>query len=583
MTSRSKNAVRSYETEIEKSREESNWKKAVELALQLKARSPQHESLAHFLIGEGKLEAFLDECPPIKDNIERAQRELSEAKGFLNLATDEAGKRAGVALDAHLLLGKLHFACGSYDDSLKHYKHAELNTLTEKELPLRSLRIVAESYAIKGLCLEQTAVPSSTSRFKMVEREAEMIHSFELASDLTLLYLQRATSNVRAGATLETALQRAPLLHIRAGRLASAIDRYREMLTAVESTSTQALRLTLARQLAEVLMRGVTGQVYKAPTKVSPPVQSGGTLSRRREENVSEGPWKPRKYTALNQSAVKFTFKVTRKIYVIVFGAVIAVVVAGSSACGAGVRAVCVARRAAALEPRDVALRLIEESIEFAEEALEIEKENEGFLLARCYLHCGIGYQMKAQKTNCRKEKESANATALSHLLEAVRLDDNDHLAFYHLALQHMYMGMLNEAMDATRACLRVRAECGGGLRLACALWSCAAAGARGARGLDAARLARHHYPGAEWPLWTLAALQSVWESEVGRHCPPGDAYSSYAALATGKELLKLLNSGEEDGEQQYCELDALSDSVHDTHSNRDAGELPPKVVYYSN
>lgn len=42
MTSRNKNAVRIYETEIEKSREESNWKKAVELAQQLKSRSPQH-------------------------------------------------------------------------------------------------------------------------------------------------------------------------------------------------------------------------------------------------------------------------------------------------------------------------------------------------------------------------------------------------------------------------------------------------------------------------------------------------------------------------------------------------------------
>lgn len=42
MTSRSKNAVRSYEAEIEKSREESNWKKVVDLAQQLKARSPQH-------------------------------------------------------------------------------------------------------------------------------------------------------------------------------------------------------------------------------------------------------------------------------------------------------------------------------------------------------------------------------------------------------------------------------------------------------------------------------------------------------------------------------------------------------------
>lgn len=42
MTSKSKNAVRGFETEIDKSREEANWKKAVELAQQLKSRSPQH-------------------------------------------------------------------------------------------------------------------------------------------------------------------------------------------------------------------------------------------------------------------------------------------------------------------------------------------------------------------------------------------------------------------------------------------------------------------------------------------------------------------------------------------------------------
>lgn len=94
------------------------------------------ESLAHFLIGEGKLEAYLDEWPPIKENIERAQRELSDARGYLTLATDELGKKAGVALDAHLLLGKLNYACGAYDEALKNYNHAELSTLTEKELPV---------------------------------------------------------------------------------------------------------------------------------------------------------------------------------------------------------------------------------------------------------------------------------------------------------------------------------------------------------------------------------------------------------------------------------------------------------------
>jgi hypothetical protein len=48
------------------------------------------------------------------------------------------------------LLGKLHYAMGMYEDTLDYYNEAELQTLTEKQLPSRSLRIVAESYAIKG-------------------------------------------------------------------------------------------------------------------------------------------------------------------------------------------------------------------------------------------------------------------------------------------------------------------------------------------------------------------------------------------------------------------------------------------------
>ncbi|CAH2047657.1 unnamed protein product, partial [Iphiclides podalirius] len=749
MTSRSKNAARSYETEIEKNREESNWKKAVELAQQLKSRSPQHESLAHFLIGEGKLEAYLDEWPPIKENIERAQRELSEARGYLTLATDESGKRAGVALDAHLLLGKLNYACGAYDDSLKQYNLAELSTLTEKELPVRSLRIVAESYAIKGLCLELNAIPASSSRFKQAERESEMIRSFELASELTLLYLQRAQA-ARAGVVLETALQRAPLLHIRAGRLHSAIDRYREMLTAVESVSTQALRLTLARQLAEVLLRGVTGQVYKAPEKLAVMPQQG-TLTRRREDHVSEGPWKPKKYAAINQfvprneyeeamlvllvgeamavrdavlsqsaefeaarahslrnavalvdllalAAVRWgqmalllevralneggsparrtqrrskvaageprylpDTKSTSIVLAMPFelltrtgetsthppddptSIILAVLLAvsleramkfsfgcahvwraralaaaarphhahkhappGQGALGGHVRALGVARRAAQLCRDDTPLRLvaaancfragwIEEGIEMADEALAIEVERKGPMLARCYLYSGIGHQMRAQKTNSRIEKEAANELSLRQLLRSVELDDNDHLAFYHLALQYMHVGMLNEAMDATRACLAVRAECGGALRVAAALWACAGAGRRAGRALHAARLARHHYPHAEWPLWALAALQLLWEGGDGGgyHLKSDELPSSHikemrlddeefslpeqAALATGKELLKLLNSAETESDADhngYAELDALSDSQDDTQSNRDAASI---------
>lgn len=41
------------------------------------------------------------------------------------------------------------------------------------------------------------------------------------------------------------------------------------MLRAVESSATQSLRLTLTRQLAEVLLRGVTGVVYSCPDRVT--------------------------------------------------------------------------------------------------------------------------------------------------------------------------------------------------------------------------------------------------------------------------------------------------------------------------
>lgn len=94
------------------------------------------ECLANFLIGEGKLESFLEENPPIEANFSKAKTGLIDAKNYLNLVTGDDGKRAGIALDAHLLLAKLLFACGEYEESLENFSKAELNSLSEKELTL---------------------------------------------------------------------------------------------------------------------------------------------------------------------------------------------------------------------------------------------------------------------------------------------------------------------------------------------------------------------------------------------------------------------------------------------------------------
>lgn len=105
------------------------------------------ECLANFLIGEGKLESYFEEHPPIEANFAEARIGLADAKTYLNLVTGDDGKRAGIALDAHLLLAKLLYACGDYDESLENFSKAELNSLSEKELTLYV--IIIDSIRVK--------------------------------------------------------------------------------------------------------------------------------------------------------------------------------------------------------------------------------------------------------------------------------------------------------------------------------------------------------------------------------------------------------------------------------------------------
>lgn len=39
-------------------------------------------------------------------------------------------------MDAHLLLGKLYYACGQYSEGINSFKKADLQNLSEKRLPL---------------------------------------------------------------------------------------------------------------------------------------------------------------------------------------------------------------------------------------------------------------------------------------------------------------------------------------------------------------------------------------------------------------------------------------------------------------
>ncbi|XP_029049892.1 tetratricopeptide repeat protein 7B isoform X2 [Osmia bicornis bicornis] len=542
MTSKKGHTLR-IESEIDKNREEGNWKKVIELAEHLKTQYPSNECLANFLCGEGRLESFLEQTPPVDANIGKARNGLAETRRYLLLAANEKDKQALVVLDAHLLLGKVHYAMGMYEEALNHYQQAELHALTEKPLPCRSLRIIAESYAIKGLCLEKLP-PYSKSKYKIAEWQEQIIKCYEIAGDLTLVYLQEqdklamqhqnGTSIVNSnnagtnssqssfcstkhiGPILETTLQRAPILYIQTGNIQGAINRYREVLSAVESTATQSLRVMLTRQLAEVLVRGISGAEYKPPEPSS---------------DTTDSPWKPKKYLGPNMFIPRNEYEETILLLLIseamavrdavlsqspefkearihafenataVYDLLTVVVVRWSQvdllyesferamkfsheeahvwtqcalcliSMGRYMHAYRVLRVVARLTPQKVMpclliarlcyeqLNMVREGIEWSQKALQRETKNSQGMQSRCHLYIGIGHSILATNTIVKMDKTYHTKTALECFQKAQQCDPNDHLAEYYLAHEYAINRQINDAMIHVKIALNLRAE----------------------------------------------------------------------------------------------------------------------------
>ena len=151
---------RRAEREIERSREIENWDRVLELAASLRLkRDRKYHVLADFLMGEAKLEGFLKKTAKFHTEKLSAEScpELMEAKASLQKTIGEGGMEVGVELDSYILLGKLHFALGDNAEALKFYgpERGKIESLEEKQLPPRSLKMIAEAFAIKAMALEK--------------------------------------------------------------------------------------------------------------------------------------------------------------------------------------------------------------------------------------------------------------------------------------------------------------------------------------------------------------------------------------------------------------------------------------------
>ncbi|XP_033733793.1 tetratricopeptide repeat protein 7B-like [Pecten maximus] len=521
------------ESEIEKYRNESCWIKASELARQLSSKSSELDYYEQFTLAESHLEEYLKENPPIEKNSSKARAHLADAEKQLKLVAKVKNK---LSLDANLLLAKISYSQGQYETALEIFDdHANLDNLATKDFATtRQLQIVAESFAIKGMCIERVG-PSSTSKFRVAEQEEKIISCYEKSGDLALLYLQerdRTGSSSSSGVSpsptpsnpqednlgmiLETALQQSPILYIKRGNLDKGVNRFRDLLRVVESRFTQGLRQTLARQLAEVLLRGMCensyipiGPVIK-PTSLSthslqPRKYSGDRQFVPRDENeeallllliaeaiatreavlnrteehdearlhsfmnttvvfdlLAVALVKRAQFNKLSESferAMRFSFEEFHIWHQF----------ANSLICaGKYTRALLVLKECSRLKPQNCTVLLqgaklcyeylhqYMEGIRLSEQALQCLAD-EHPLCARVHVSLGIGYSLAAMEMRLQVDRQQYNKKALSAFNRAHMYDPSDYLALFHLSLQLAIHRQINDAIKNVRLALRYR------------------------------------------------------------------------------------------------------------------------------
>ncbi|KAK7104581.1 tetratricopeptide repeat protein 7B-like [Littorina saxatilis] len=522
MSSKSKN-VRT-ESDIEKYRNESNWKKAVEVAKSIEHKSSDLASLVLLVYGESQLEEFLQENVPDEKSHNKAKVQLRAAEDQLHRASQAGGK---ITIQAQLLLAKLLYTYGSYQEALDLLNRVDLHNIALTSAHTRLFHIVAESYAVKGFCLEKIAAPSS-SKFKAAEHEQSILSCYEKAGDLAILYMQElekgvtpnlstsslSMTDIGLGPLVDQAIQQAPLAHMKNGEIDRGVNRFREILRAVECRCTQHVRLILARHLAEVLIRGVCETTYKPIDLMSRSTQAKGPKphvysgERFVPADVSEEALlllliaeaiATREAVLDRSEEVKVTrslaFANTCSIYdlltiMLVRRAQFQLLcesfdralrfsyeefhiwhqLANSLICaGKYARALLVLKECHKLKPRNPVvplqaaklcyeyLHMYEKGIEWSKKAINIGNDHP--LLPRAHLALGIGLSMHAMEVRVQAERRSLYAEALSSFKQAHQLDPKDHLATFHVGLQLAILRQIPEAMHHVQMALMYQSD----------------------------------------------------------------------------------------------------------------------------
>ncbi|XP_052106060.1 tetratricopeptide repeat protein 7B-like [Mytilus californianus] len=630
----SKQKYTRLESEIERYRSEANWAKAVETAQFLATKNQGLALFVNLILGESKLEEYLLENEPIESNITKAKTQLGEGETYLQFVTQQDNKHY---VEASLLQAKIHYCKGLYQSAIDVYNRVKLDEIKESQVTSsRLLCILAESHAIKGLCLEKIG-PSTTSKFKQVDLEDRIIECFEKAGDLALSYLQdvdNSSTDIELGVILETAIQQSPLLHMKRGDISKGVARLRDLLRTIESRFTQGLRLTLARQLAEVLLRGINEKKYVpmgieeiAKTKhqkyrkysgeklfvpeneneeslllllIAEAIATREAVLNRTEEYhdarlhslqnatavydlLAIALVKRAQFNKLSDSferAMRFSFEEFHIWHQF----------ANSLLCARKYnRALLVLKECLRLQPNNCVVLLqvaklcyeylyqYDTGIELMEKA--VEENTDHSLTARMYVALGVGYSLKALEMKLQGERQTLHKKALEAFVRAHTLDPNDYLALFHLALQLAIHRQINDAMKYVRLALRYHSDHIHSLHLMVLLLS---AQKQYEEAICLMRAALDEYPNNLSLMLTKSKLEEI-------------VYGPNQALDTCKHMLKLwkdlyeTDTSDSTTESRSRNLTATDRSVFDKKSfaqlqltelnDRDTGSMKAESV----
>uniref|UniRef100_A0A8C1WU88 Tetratricopeptide repeat domain 7B n=1 Tax=Cyprinus carpio TaxID=7962 RepID=A0A8C1WU88_CYPCA len=508
------------ETEIERCRSEGQWDKIAELVRQMSAKLISNDDLGELLLGEAKLQQYLKENPIKQGASPRRPRPcLQEVRKHLTAALDRGNLKPEYMQEASLIMAKLCYVEGDYGEALNQYSRVNLDEMQLVGSPVYRLSMIAEAYATKGLCLEKVPMASPSLSNRNADRDQEIITCYEKSGDIALLYLQEVEKALSAGIQnrspkpgpvtqdqelgffLETGLQRAHVIHFKNGNLTRGVGRFREILRAVETRTTQNLRITIARQLAEILLRGMCEQSYWNPLE-DPPHHSllddllrnsthtkDYALSRRPRIYSGENLFCPQENTEealllllisesmANRDAVLSRIPEHNNDRIISLQSASLVYDLLTIALGRrgqyemlseSARAVKVLKECMRLKPDDPTIPLLavklcignlhwlEEGERFAKIVIDMGEKAAEFR-AKGYLAIGLVYSLKATDASLRGMQEEYQKKALSAFQRAQSLSPTDHLAVFYLALQLAVSRQIPEALGYVRQALQLQ------------------------------------------------------------------------------------------------------------------------------